>query len=83
MASSHVHTFQHMGELMGYLECAGFTINLKKNRPWPVCQAIFLGASPGQRVRESSPFPGEMGQSGVIAGTIHKGARVTYHTVKL
>ena len=73
MASSYVHTIQHMGELMDYLECAGFTINLKKNRPWPVCQAIFLGASPGQRVREGSPFPGEMGQSGVIAGTIPQG----------
>lgn len=56
MASSHVHNIQHMGELMDYLKCAGFTINLKKNRPWPVCQAIFLGASPGQG-SERPPLP--------------------------
>ena len=56
---------------------------MRKNRPWPFCQAIFLGAFFLDKGPRGLPFPGETSQSGIIAGTIHKGARVTYHTVML
>merc|ERR1712240_84164 len=42
-----------------------------------------LGASPGHRIREGYPFPGEMGQSGIIAGAIPQGgARDLPHSVQ-
>ena len=44
------------GRVEGLPQVRGVTINLKKNRPWSFCQAIFLGAAPGQG-SEGAPLP--------------------------